>query len=194
MFIDYLTIIMINLVAGTALLAYYLLKGFTAEDQRPFAAGFGIVGVLGMILGIAMITTWPLPGSYNIAFGESTTLFGAVFLATAYALHNRWDLRPVTVFAFFAGAYAIIVGIRILSLGLTKEPVIAAVGFIMAGLGGVSAFPAFGLLKNKTFRTLAVIVLAVTVVIWAVTFYGSLWGHLESFSQWVPATILAAGQ
>lgn len=190
MFIDYLTIIMINLVAGTALLAYYLLKGFTAEDQRPFAAGFGIVGLLGVILGLVLTFTWPLPGSYNIAYGEATTLFGGVFLATAYALHNRWDLRPITIFAFFAGVYAVIVGVRIISLGLTKEPLISGVGFIMAGLGGVLAFPAFGFLKNKTFRTLAAVVLLVTALIWAVTFYTSLWAHMESFASWVPATML----
>jgi putative membrane protein len=190
MFIDYLTLIMINLVAGTTILAYYLYKGFTAEDQRPFSAGFGIVGLLGLILGLTMIFTWPLPGSYNIAFGETTALFGAVFLATAFALYNRMDLKPVTIFAFFAGVYAVIVGIRLISLNLTKEPIISGIGFILAGLGGVVCFPAFGLLKNKTIRMLAAIVLVVTALIWAATFYNSLWGHMASFGSWVPATML----
>ena len=45
MFIDYLTLIMINLVAGTALLAYYIYAGMDAKDQRPYAAGFGVVGL-----------------------------------------------------------------------------------------------------------------------------------------------------
>ena len=192
MFIDYLTIIMINLVAGTALLAYYLYKGFEAEDQRPFAAGFGIVGLLGVSLGLMLTISWPLPGSYNIAYGEATTLFGGVFLATAFALYHRWDLKPVAVFAFFAGVYAVIVGIRIISLNLTKEPVISGVGFILAGLGGVLAFPSLGLLKNKTFRLMAVAVLAITALLWAVTFYTSLWGHLDSFKTWVPVLMQAA--
>lgn len=186
MFIDYLTIIMINLVAGTALLAYYLYKGFDAEDQRPFASGFGIVGLLGVILGLVLTFTWPLPGSYNIGYGEATTLFGGVFLATAFTLYHRWDLKPVALFAFFAGVYAVIVGIRIISLGLTQEPILSGVGFIMAGLGGVLAFPTFGLLKNKTFRLLAVAVLAITALLWAVTFYTSLWQHLDAFKTWVP--------
>ena len=191
MFIDYLTLIMINLVAGTTILAYYLYKGFTAEDQRPFAAGFGIVGLLGVLLGLQLTFTWPLPGSYNIAFGETTTLFGAVFLATAFALYHRWDLKPVTIFAFFAGVFAVVVGIRLISLELTKEPLVSGIGFILAGLGGVAAFPAFGLLKNKTIRTLAAIVLVVTALLWAFTFYNSLWGHLESFGTWAPLTMLA---
>jgi putative membrane protein len=193
MFIDYLTLIMINLVAGTALLGYYLLKGYTAEDQRPFAAGFGIVGLLGVIMGLELSFTWTLPGSYNIAYGEATTLFGGVFLATAYALHQKLDLKPVTIFAFFAGVYAAIVGIRILDLQMTKHPLASGIGFILSGLGGVLAFPVYPLLKNKTFRLLAAAVIIVTALLWAYTFYASLWGHLESFSTWLPATMSGGG-
>ena len=189
MFIDYLTLIMINLVAGTSILAYYLHKGFLAEDQRPFAAGFGIVGLLGVVLGLVLTFTWPLPGSYNIAYGETTTLFGGVFLATAFALYHRWDLKPVTIFAFFAGVYAVVVGVRIISLDLTKEPLLSGVGFILAGLGGVVCFPAFGLLKNKYVRTIAVVVLLITSLLWAFTFYNSLWAHMESFGAWLPPTL-----
>lgn len=189
MFIDYLTLIMINLVAGTALLAHFLYTGFTAEDQRPYAAGFGVVGLLGVVLGLVLTFTWPLPGSYNIAYGEATTLFGAVFLAAGFALYHRWDLRPVTIYAFFAGVYAVVVGIRIISLGLTKEPLISGVGFILAGLGGVLAYPAFSFLKVKSFRLLAAAVLLATALLWAATFYSSLWAHLESFSTWLPATL-----
>jgi uncharacterized membrane protein len=38
MFIDYLTLIMIKMVAGTVILAYYLCKGIEEKDQRPYAA------------------------------------------------------------------------------------------------------------------------------------------------------------
>lgn len=190
MFIDYLTLIMINLVAGTALLAYYIYAGMDAKDQRPYAAGFGVVGLLGIILGLALTFTWPLPGSYNIGYGEATTLFGAVFLGAAIALSQGWDLIPVAIYGFFAGVDAVIVGIRIISLGLTKEPILSGIGFIMAGLGGVLAAPLLSLLKkNKAFRLIAALVVLVTALLWAVTFYTSLWGHLASFANWVPATM-----
>ncbi len=194
MFIDYLTLIMINLVAGTAILAYYLYQGLDAEDQQPFAAGFGIVGLLGLILGLVLTFTWPLPGSYNIAYGEATTLFGAVFFATAIAIYKRWSLTPVTIFAFFAGVYAVIVGVRIISLELTKEPLMSGVGFIMAGLGGVLAVPALGLMrKYKFLRLLGALFLLVTALLWAFTFYGSLWTHMETFKDWLPI-VMRGGQ
>jgi putative membrane protein len=190
MFIDYLTLIMINLVAGTALLAYYIYAGMDAKDQRPYAAGFGVVGLLGIILGLTLTFTWPLPGSYNIGYGEATTLFGAVFLGAAIALNQGWDLIPVAIYGFFAGVDAVIVGIRIISLGLTKEPILSGIGFIMAGLGGVLAAPLLSLLKkNKAFRLIAALVVLVTALLWAVTFYTSLWGHLASFANWVPTTM-----
>ncbi len=44
---------MINLVAGTVLLAYYLWKGIDEKDQRPYAAAFFIVGLVGLVTGLA---------------------------------------------------------------------------------------------------------------------------------------------
>lgn len=190
MFIDYLTLLMINLVGGTALLAYYVLKGVTAEDSRPFAAGFGMVGLIALLGGAHMVTNWPLPGSYNIGFGESTLLFGVVFLGAAWALAKGWDLLPVAIYAFFAGIEALLVGLRIIDLGLTKHPLASGIGFILAGLGGISAAPGLNLLKKSPiFRYIAAGVLVVITIFWAYTFYNSLWGHLESFSTWVPLTL-----
>ena len=190
MFIDYLTVIMINLVAGSALLAYYLWRGIDEQDQRPYAAAFFGVGLLSLVTGLHLSFNWPLPGSYNVGYGDATTLFGVVFLSTALALWNGWNLVPVAIYAFFAGMDAIIVGLRIFSLQLTKEPLISAVGFILAGLGGIGAAPFFLWFRNnRTVRMLGVLLLLATAAIWAVTFYGSLWGHLESFKDWVPATM-----
>ena len=194
MFIDYLTLVMINLVAGTALLAYYLWRGLDEADQRPYAAAFFGVGLIAIITGLHLSFTWPLPGSYNIGYGEATTLFGVVFLTTSLALWQGWNLIPVSIYAFFAGIDAIIIGVRIFSLQLTKEPLISAVGFILAGLGGVAAAPFFlWFRENRTVRWVGIVLLLATTAIWAVTFYGSLWAHLESFSKWLPPTMQGGG-
>jgi len=191
MFIDYLTLIMINMVAGTAILAYYLWKGIDEKDQRPYAAAFFGVGLLSLITGLHLSFTWPLPGSYNVGYGDTTTLFGVVFLITAIALWQGWDLAPVAFYSFFAGIDALIVGFRIFSLQLTKEPLMSAVGFILAGLGGLGALPFFMWFRNnRMVRMAGVLLLVVTALLWAVTFYGSLWGHLDSFSKWVPDAMM----
>jgi uncharacterized membrane protein len=82
----------------------------------------------------------------------------------------------------------------ILSQGLTKEPLFSAIGFFLAGLGGLGAFPFFAWFrKNQTVRWLGIFVLVLTAALWAVTFYGSLTGHMAGFANWVPAT-MGAGQ
>ncbi len=194
MFIDYLTLVMINMVAGTALLAYYLWRGLDDTDQRPYAAAFFGVGLVALITGLHLSFNWPLPGSYNVGYGDATTLFGTVFLITSLALWQGWNLVPVSIYAFFAGIDAIIVGVRIFSLGLTKEPLLSAVGFILAGLGGVAAAPFFlWFRENRTVRLIGILLLLATAALWAVTFYGALWDHLASFSKWLPPTTSGGG-
>lgn len=190
MFIDYLTVLMINLAAGTALLAFFILKGINSEDNKGYAAAFGMVGLIALLGGMQMTFNWPLPGSYNIAYGESTLLFGAVFLGAALALAKGWDLMPISIYAFFAGVQALVIGLRIIDLPLSKHPVLTGIGFILAGLGGIAAAPGLNLLKkNQNFRYLAAAVLIITSLFWAYTFYSSLWAHLDSFSTWVPLTM-----
>jgi len=167
MFIDFLTLVMINLVAGTVILAFYLWKGLDEKDQRPYAAAFFATGLIGLITGLQLSFTWPLPGSYNVAFGDTSTLFGVVFLATALALWQGWSLLPVSIYAF------------------------SAIGFFLAGLGGVGAFPFFMWFKdNKTVRWVAIAVLVATAALWAFTFYGSLVGHMAGFAKWVPDAMM----
>jgi putative membrane protein len=185
---------MINVVAGTSVLAYYLWRGIDEADQRPYAAAFFGTGVVSLITGLHLSFTWPLPGSYNIAYGETTTLFGVVFLATSLALWNGWSLLPVALYSFFAGIDAVIVGFRIFSLQLTKEPLISAVGFILAGLGGIGAAPfLLWFRNNRAVRLVGILILVAAAAIWAVTFYGSLWAHMESFGEWLPPT-MSGGQ
>ncbi len=195
MFIDYLTLIMINLVAGLVLLAFYLWKGILEENQRPYAIAFFGVGLISLVTGLHISLTWPIPGAYNISFGESTTLFGIVYLMAAVALWKGWSLLPVAIYAFFAGVYAVIAGARIYSLQVTKAPLLSALGFILGGLAGVGAAPYLAWFKNnKVVRILGILVILGAATIWFATFTGSLWGHMESFGKWVPAAMSAAGK
>ncbi len=190
MFIDFLTLVMINLVAGTVLLAFYLWRGIDEKDQRAYAAAFFMVGLVSLVTGLQISFTWPLPGSYNVGYGDATTLFGVVFIATAIALFFGSNLIPVSIYAFFAAIDSIVVGLRIFSLNLTKEPLISAVGFILAGLSGLGVFPfLMWFRQNKMVRWIGIALLLATAAVWAITFYGSLWGHLESFAKWVPPTM-----
>jgi hypothetical protein len=43
MFIDYLTLVMINMVAGTALLAFYLWRGLDDQARDPMRLLFSVL-------------------------------------------------------------------------------------------------------------------------------------------------------
>jgi putative membrane protein len=194
MFIDYLTLMLINMTAGLLLLAYYVYRGIGAEDVKPWVPGFTMTGFIALTTGLYMSFTWPLPGSHNIAFGEMSVMFGTLFLGAALALWKGWKMSTVSIYAVFAGLAAIVIGARVINLGMTRSPVISGIGFILTGLGGFFAWlcclaePVLSLRTNRTLRAVGALVLIVAAVIWAFTGYAAYWEHLESFSTWVPPT------
>lgn len=187
MFIDYITLMLINIVAGLVLLAYFVYAGLDDPKPSRWVPGFGITGAIALATGLHMIFTWPVPGSFNIAFGETSVLFGILFVGASISLAQGWELFTLAIYAFFAGWTAIVVGLRLMNLGLTKQPLITGIGFILTGLGGVCAFPTlWPLQRNRTWRIVGTIVLLLAALIWAQTGYMAYWSHLEGFQNWAP--------
>ncbi len=186
MFINYITLMLINLVAGLFLLAAYVYLGLSDPHQKRWIPGFGMTGAIALTTGLHMIFTWPVSGSFNIAFGEMTVLFGILFLATSLAIALSWDLITVAVYGFFAGIAAVVVGLRVINLGLTRQPLLSGMGFIITGLGGILAAPTLYFKANRTWRTVGAIVLVVAALIFAVIGYMAYWGHLADYSNWKP--------
>ncbi|PZO37965.1 MAG: hypothetical protein DCF17_15210 [Shackletoniella antarctica] len=187
MFIDYITLMLINMVAGLVLLADFVYRGLDGANLKRWIPGFGLVGAIALITGLHMTLTWPVPGSFNISFGETTVLFGGLYVAAAIAIAQGWDLFPLTIYAFFAGLTSIVVGARMIDLGQTQQPLVAGLGFILTGLGGVLAAPTLVYLRgNKNWRTLGAGVLLLAALVWAIIGYRAYWGHMEGFSDWQP--------
>ncbi len=64
-FIDYVTLLLVNMVAGYALLAAYVWIGLDDPLNKRWAPGFAIVGLIALVFGAHMTITWPLIGSYS---------------------------------------------------------------------------------------------------------------------------------
>lgn len=187
MFINYITLMLINMAAGLVLLADFVYRGLDGANLKRWIPGFGLVGAIALVTGLHMMWTWPVPGSFNVSFGETTVLFGGLYIAAAIAIAQGWDLLTLAIYAFFAGLTAMVVGVRIIDLGLTRRPLVAGLGFMLTGLGGVLAAPTLVYLRgNKTWRLVGAAVLLVAAAIWAFTGYMAYWGHIEGFSDWQP--------
>lgn len=141
-----------------------------------------------------MIFTWTVPGSFNIAYGEMSVLFGILFLGACLAMPSArtpsyaldYDLITVAIYGFFAGVAALVVGLRIINLGLTKQPLLSGIGFILTGLGGICAAPTLYFKTNRSLRIVGAIVLVVAALIFAFTGYLAYWSHLTQYSNWKP--------
>jgi len=185
MFIDYLTLMLINLAAGLFIMAVFVVW-FLNGDRRKVVPGLLVTGFVALVTGLHEIFTWPIVSSYNIPFGEMSVFFGVLFLATGIAILREWDFLTLGIYAVFAGAASIVLGIRIYSLKMTSEPLVAMAGFVLTGLLAVLALPAYLLRKSVVVRILAALGLTGASAIWAVLGYLAYWAHLANFSKWVP--------
>lgn len=190
MFVDFLGLLLVNMVAAYFILAGYVYKGLDDPDQKRWALGFGMTGLIALVFGSVMVITWPLPGPFNAAYGEPSVLLGIILLAASLGMARGWNLTIVAVYGFFAGLAAVVLGGGIIALKLTPRPLIPGVGFILSGLAGVFAAPTLVYFRrDRPFRTLAAAVLVLTGLIWASTAYPTLYVHLHSFGKWVPLTM-----
>ena len=189
MFIDFLTLMLINMVSGLVMYALFM-AFFFEKNQKLFIPGFLLVGAIALIAGFRMIFTWPLPGAYNIMYGESTVLFGAIFFITGLALQFGWELKMIGIPAFFAGVGVLLFGLRIWNMNLTSEPLVAGLGFVIAGLTAIGTLPALMLPSWKWVRWLVALAAIGTAIIFAVVVFPAYWGHIDSFKGWQPDTML----
>jgi putative membrane protein len=186
MFVNYISLMLVNLATGLALLAGYLYFGLGSSNQSRWIPGFGIVGAIALITGLHMTLTWTVPGSFNIAFGETTVLFGILFVGTSLTLAMGWELLALGIYGFFAGLVSLLIGVRIINLELTQIPLLAGTGFILVGLGGIFATPTLYFKETRLLRTIGGVVLIAAALIFAYIGLTAYWVHLAHFSTWQP--------
>jgi len=186
MFIDFLPLLLINMSAGLFVLAGYA-SGFPVKEQeRSWGAAFLAVGLVAFIGGWNITMAWPLPGSYNISFGEMSVLFGTLYLVAAVAIASGQSLLPLGIYAALAGITAMVVGWRIVNLNLTQAPLMTAGGFILTGFAGAFMFPTLLFRKQRSWKIIFVVLLIAGALFWAYSGFMSYWFHLDSFSKWKP--------
>jgi putative membrane protein len=192
-FIDYVSLMLLNMTAGFFVLAFFLLMGLQG-DRKRWVAPFAMVGLVAFVGGIHMIFAWPLPGPYNSAFGETSVLLGVSYLGIALALAKEWNLAPLAIYGILAGLAAVVLGVRIINLEMTAKPLLSGVGFILSGVGGILAALAFCAPTHKALRATGALALILAAIIWAMTSYMAFWMHMgsDNFKNWKPATMTSA--
>jgi len=143
------------LIGFAALRLRYKASTDTVDEENKkirmgFAGALGISGLYLFITGMAISFIWPFgsraapyAGSYaNVLFGGIATLGGLVLLATAAALYFNSGLSIVSYFAAVAGLYAAVDAYAILSLWVTKQPLVSGLGYLSFTAAGFLSVPA----------------------------------------------------
>lgn len=177
--IDYLSLMLINMVSALVVLAVFLWWGLGREDTRSWAPVFGISGLVATVCGFVMTFTWPIPKPFNSIYGETSVLLGVLFLGAAWALARGWNLLPLGIYAFFSGLVALVIGVRLIHLSLTPAPLLPGAGFILTGLGGVCAWAILWRPDIQASRALGALVMLAAAVIWASTAFIAYWSHMK---------------
>lgn len=185
MFLDWLTLMLLNMMVALVLFALFMGR-FIEKDPKKSIPGFLLTGFIALVTGFRMVFTWPLPGAYNIIYGELTVLFGAFLFMAGISVAFGWNLITIGIYSFFAGAASVLLGIRILNLNLTSEPLVAAAGFILTGATAIITLPALAFPKMKWIRWLVALAALVSALIWIVVGFPAYWQHIDAFSKWAP--------
>ncbi len=187
MFIDYVTIQLIAAASGLFLAGLYAIKFASPLKERVgFVYSFWMAGVVLSITGFDMIFTWPLPGAYNIIFGEPAIWFGILLIFLGFAIKAENDLFPLTLMFSAGGLINLVISGDILIYNMTQSPALAFVGFLTSGLGALLV--PFGL-KSKTVRWIIAVLLIIAAIVFAITGFGAYYQHASDFAHWVPMTM-----
>jgi len=184
--IDFLALMLVSLAAGFVVLAHYLYVNPDHDERQSWASAFFAAGLIGTLTSVPIVIGWPLPGAYNIAFGEPALFLSVAFLGAAAALAFKWEPLFPALFGFFGGIIAIVVGIRIMDLGMTQEPALTMIGYVSAGIGGCLTLPAINWRHVRWIALTAAVALGIAAAVFLLTGYEAYWGHLVQFAKYAP--------
>jgi putative membrane protein len=188
---DFLTLLLVNMAAGMFILSLFFARGVGGEIRTTWAPPFAISGLAALGGGTFIAFAWPLPDVYNMIFGEMSVFYGLLMLGAALAVAKHYDLLGLGVFAIFAGAAALLIGVRILhlyallqageagGLKITAQPYLSAAGFMLSGAAGILAGLALAT-RLAALRILTSICFLLAAGLWALTGYMAYWMHMQS--------------
>ncbi|MGC8657056.1 MAG: DUF981 family protein [Thermoplasmata archaeon] len=194
MVIDYLAVMLLNLSFGLFVAGIYFLKldylnPKSSEEEMKIRKSFSVVGMgsglLAFILGLSIVLTWPLIGSYNILFGEAYTIYGLILLIASFVAFNGWDLRPVGYFSLFAGIYAFVDAYGVYIHNFTTEPLLTVALYSFLGIAAIMITISVHT-KNVWVWRLTALFLFLAMIVAMIVGYGAALQHLGSFATYKP--------
>ena len=193
-FIDPLAIMLIGLGSGLLLFSLYVIFAATGriESAREKLAIPAIaIGFFDFISGFIMAFTWPLPGGYNMLFGDPLLMFGLLLLTGSFMFYKGKDPSLLTILSFLLGIYVILGAYAMVVDQLeTGANFLPAFGlYLSSGIGALLS-PVVIIKPNGLSKAIYYIEFIVLLIAAFVAFfigYNALLHHLVSFAHYYPA-------
>ncbi|MCL5680238.1 MAG: DUF981 family protein [Candidatus Marsarchaeota archaeon] len=186
-FVDSLAVMLLALGSSASLMAiYFIMAALQKKNIQNLVVPSLIFGMFDTVSGFIMAFAWPLPGAYNILFGDPMLFLGLILTSAAIMLYKNMDLRILSVPGFLFGIYVLIEGIGIVTIkGLESgfDQVIATSLYTFAGLSAL--FSPLMYANPKThdgkyaYYFLAAL-LILTALVALIIGYSAIYGHLAS--------------
>ncbi|HTT73233.1 MAG TPA: DUF981 family protein [Thermoplasmata archaeon] len=151
-FLDDLTLI-IDLLVLIAAVVFY--TGFmvwlsyrrndtdrAVSHLREGATLLGLLGGLAGIFGLWVELTWPLPGAYNIYFGDPIIMLAILLVAFGVTVSRKLPTHFVGMLGVVLGSGVIFYGSRAYLLNLTSDPFETFLLYLGYGAAAIMAYPA----------------------------------------------------
>ncbi|MGC8730238.1 MAG: DUF981 family protein [Candidatus Micrarchaeia archaeon] len=183
-FIDTLAVMLLSLGISTAILAaYFLMNALGRREIKNLYAPMFVFGAFDAISGGIMSFTWPLPGAYNMLFGDPLLMLGLIMIAGAYMLAKEMNVGILSVAGVFLGIYLAVESAGIVNFKLESgDNLSAALGlYVLSAVAGIiSPVAMLNAKKRKRAYYLMFAILALITLVALFIGYLGIYEHLAS--------------
>ena len=190
-FIDPLTVMLLSLGMSALLLALYYFKvGSGKKDISSLVVPVFILGLFNAVSGFLMSFTWPLPGSYNMLFGDPLLVLGLLMIAGSYMISKGMDVKALSLLGFLLGIYLLVGMIGITQFHMeTGNDWLTATGLYAFSMLAAIFSPILYLKpkgSNRYAYYFEVFLLVVVMLLALLIGYMGFYEHLGAFSTYFP--------
>ncbi len=183
-FIDPLAVMLLSLGVSAALISAFFYEAAKGMDLKELVIPALIFGIFDFMSGFVMSEFWPLPGAYNMLFGDPIMILGMLLIAGSIMIYKGQNLRTLSIPGVMLGIYLFVESAAIVNFKLESgDNLFAAMGlYIMSGISAVYSVILFEKPEKdkKYLYYIAFILLALTALIALFIGYEAIYGHLQA--------------
>ncbi|WMT53453.1 DUF981 family protein [Ferroplasma acidiphilum] len=183
-FVDPLAVMLLSLGVSAGLISAFFYQVAKGRDVKELVVPAFIFGGFDFMSGFEMSEFWPLPGSYNMLFGDPIMILGMLLIAGSIMIYKGYNLRTLSIPGVMLGVYLFIESAAMVNFKLESgDNLFAAMGlYIMSGISAVYSVVLFAKPEKdrKYLYYVAFILLALTTLIALFIGYEAIYGHLQA--------------